>query len=238
MRRWLVIACAGAVACGGYELVDPQANHAPSASVEVELTQGDSAQYEIFATFRRGADPVTKKANEVSDERFYLNDTSVSPESNDALTWKYRLTIIRAPGQPPLDTMRVRFPALADMAPVTVLLRVPRRQDSTIVTWGADALVLHVTAAENDFGLATHKSAFWALLIAEPRCGANGLATVHGSTSAPSELRVPNSWFTAPLPDSAEACFDTSSSSDLPGAPYSTFVSIGARINWRIVRAH
>jgi hypothetical protein len=239
VRRLLPALACAVFACGDFSLV-PRRDAVPSfvqvsAFADHRLTD---SHYGVLLSFGPGVDSTTGIPFAIADSSIQIGDSVLTYQRESTYgaqrILEYRWEAVRDSSQPPIETLKIRFPLLAGSVSGIheVQLALPRRGDPTVLTL-VDEVALHVVGYAFDSATADSTASHWLMEIrSQCRNGQTPFVSLSGSTVFPGELRVPRSWFPATMSDSAMACFFSSTLFKARDAAIPTTVFVQGNIEW------
>jgi hypothetical protein len=205
MRRARFLILLGAIGCGIFELVPPDAER-PSLFVFISAVHGDTKTLMLDALLDVGRDS-TGTPHGLADSTLVINDEALLPTRTGLGTPRWLWTKETATSTTP-DTLALQFPVMAGFIERFAAARVvipTRSSGPNVVIAAGEDLRLPVSPLATPPGYLVG-STLWTLRVG-PQCDGPGGFQVQGENDHPSEVRVPWEWIEAPAPFALEACF-------------------------------
>jgi hypothetical protein len=232
----MVLALCGALAACDFELVDPPPPPPPLFIVSVRASQTDSTQIFVQALLQVGVDSLGHEYR-LSDSTLSINGEklpppAVRPRSNNSLSYTWSVTRLG----PPPPTFDVALPSFVSVPPLHLVVPVASRTDPYHVRLNpGEDLVLHVTSVAGDSTQLRTQPYGWQLTL-QSSCDHGGSTDLRilGTTSFPSEVRVPRALIGGLAAQPFEACllFQSLYSTLHTVLPMSAYVA--SDIRWRV----
>jgi len=235
-RRAIVLSLCGALAACDFELVDPPPPPPPYFTISIRATQTDSTQIFVNGVLQVGVDSLGREFR-LLDSTLSINGEKlpppeVRPRAKNSLFYSWSVTQIG----PAPSTIDVALPSFVSMPPQHLVVPVANRIDAYHIRLNpGEDLVLHVTPVAGDSSQLRTQLYGWQLTM-KRSCdqGSSTELSILGTTSFPSDMRVPRSFIGGLADQPFEAClrFSSQYSSLHAALPMSAFVA--SDIRWRV----